>query len=112
VKKAGKITTQHDESGASGDVIAYVDTTAHDDHDDVLDVGVAASMMEIQRDEITRWSSRETRSRGDAETSDDDRSGTAVYCTPVPKCCVDGKGVQLRVCAVLTLSKCAIRLRC
>jgi hypothetical protein len=33
----------------------------HADSDDVLDVGIAAAwMMEIQRDELEQWSTRET----------------------------------------------------
>jgi hypothetical protein len=41
-RKIAESTLQHDEECTSEDAIASVDTMSHVDHDDVIDVGVAA----------------------------------------------------------------------
>jgi hypothetical protein len=59
-RKIAESTLQHDEECSVDDAIADVGATTHVDHDDVLCVGIGgASTMEIKRDEVEKWSSRE-----------------------------------------------------
>jgi hypothetical protein len=57
--KIAESTLQRDERYSSDDDAASVDTVTHVDYDDMLDVSVAAWTVEIQRDEVEKWSSRE-----------------------------------------------------